>query len=149
MRECVFVLYEALHFIAISPFHSKFSSHNNCQHMRRIIQKPDVNVQSAKRCPGSTTKRIAARRPSNDLIETAIDKLEEIGSDSEAGPPLPPRPPMSRQRFSLSMETGKHLMMPRNNNNNNLKIESIVNLSIAQAPSNILDYGIKPELCSS
>lgn len=96
-----------LNFIAFfSPFHSKFGS-QNCQHMRRKIQRPGANVSNATRCNGSATKRIVARRPSNDLIETAIDKLEEIGSDSEAGPPLPPRPPMSRQRFSLSMETGK------------------------------------------
>lgn len=89
-------------------FHRKLNAHNHCQHVRRKIQRPNVNViQNDIRRDGPPTKRIAARRPSNDRIETAIDKLEEIGSDSEAGPPLPPRPPMQRQRFSLSMETGK------------------------------------------
>lgn len=86
----------------LSLIRSKTGSHT-CQHMRRKIQRPDGNVSHGD----SATKRIAARRPSNDQIETAIDKLEEIAPDDETGPPLPPRPPISRQRFSLSMETGK------------------------------------------
>lgn len=115
--------------MAIVSIHRKFNSnHHSCQHIRRKIQRPDVNVQNDIRCGGPAMKRIASRRPSNDrTIETAIDKLEEIGSDGEVVPPLPPRPPMSRQRFTLSMETGKR--PPESSATlNNLRIESVVSL---------------------
>lgn len=38
--------------------------------------------------------------------ETTVDKTNEITSDNETGPPLPPRPSI-RSQFSLSLEEGK------------------------------------------
>lgn len=72
-------------FSFISP-----SNTHSCHHMRSEV----------------TTKPLVTRQSSNDRLETAIDKTEEIVSDTDAGPPLPPRPPITRQRFTLSMETG-------------------------------------------
>lgn len=93
--------------------------------MRRKIQRPEMNARNPTRCD----KRSAAECRSSDRIETAIDKMDEIASDSEAGPPLPPRPPISRQRFSLSMETGENVERFKTINkifHENLKIETNV-----------------------
>lgn len=61
----------------------------------------------------SINRGIENRSSSHQYIETRNDaageKTNDITSDDEVGPPLPPRPP-PRPRFSLSTETGEYAL---------------------------------------